>query len=848
MNRAVCAGMLVAFVLTPALGNAATPLAPGEHWLAAALDHRDTGLTVLIYQLPESSPLVRVLDLAELGIAFDAAQPVRHAAEDYVSADALPDHELHVDPAGDRVHFVRRVRPHVPEDAPEQLLLDVRINGVLFDQPLYLLNTGSDLVLPEKTLEALRISVPDAYGPFVSGGLPVHALAGEAFHFDSARLYLEMTVSADRFVTTHVAHAVAEPPRVTDRWPSAVLGYNVSGGRTVESEPWHAALVDLNVSAGTVTCSSRHLSRSSDDDVARLESNCIADWPAYPLSAGVGDNFTRPGALQQTVAYGGVWIGTDYALQPYRNLQPSLLVTGDARLPSTLEIWMDQQLGLRREIPPGPFVVDNLPPLSGTGNLQAVLVDATGRQVIVSAPVYSDPRLLEPGIADWRLDAGRLRPDGTADVYGERFGGFSGRIGLNRWLTGAVHAERAAAVRTWGGSVALKAWRFGLVELGYSDGRGAGSQAGGAARLVGYSWRGQRLHVAYREVRRERGYVALGYPNVGDAPTLERLANLGIALGAARLSLTGVERTLDDDTGPQRQRLATASLALRIGRVGQLLFTATRNFADAGAESVYGAQWSMPLGQRAHAYHSVTDDQTSTGAALSPPAGTGFGARLSRDSLPGSERYFVEGTARGNRAVGSASVQRDADSGADSWGGRVHGALIASRAGAGFSRDDGGSFAVVRTARGARGITVTRENQAAATTGRGGAAIVSGLRPYQINRLGLGVEGLPLSAQVSQDRLVVVPGRRSVVVADFGYEERRYLAARLVLNDGSDVPVGSALTLDGVEAGLVGYDGLVYAAWPDGGRTAVLAATWPQGRCETVVNPESVPEVLTCSR
>lgn len=837
------AGLSAAFIaMHIGAACAADSLKPGEHWFPATLDHRDAELTVLLYQPPAADgPLFRVLDLDALGIPYVAANPYRHRAENYVRADALTRHEAHVDLVMQRVHFVRKVRPHWPKGLSDMLLLDVRINATMSETPVFATVTETDIFLSEDTLKQLRINVPEAYGPFLDEGMPVHALAGENFYIDFERLFLEMTVPAAQFTGT-VLHVEpdASASVVSDASPSLIFGYHASGGRDALGENWYSAVGDLTLSAGRYSCRSQHLARSDDENVRRLESACIADWPGIPLSAGVGDHFSMPGAMGETVFYGGAWVGTDYSLQPYRNLQPTLFVDGYARLPSTLEIWMDQQLGLRETIPPGPFVVERLPAVTGSGELQAVLVDATGRQVVLSTPVYSDPRLIQPGVVDWRVESGRLRGGiFAADEYGEQFASASARFGVTDWLTAEVHAERSADIANGTIAGAVRLWRLGLIEFGAGRSRLRETGIEGESELLGYSWRGDRLHVSYRELRRDNGYVSLGYLQPGAAPVRERSASIGFSFGVVNLHLAAIERQYSD---PQAgHQIGTAAVAIPVGRLAQLRLTARQNLTVEGSEPVYAAYLSIPLGGQRHGFISVDDlraddPATSIAVSQSPPAGIGLGYRIQRNTIADTERYYAEMTWRGG--AGTATLLASRYGGELLPGARVSGAVVASRAGVGFARDDGRSFGMVQLEEGIEGVTIERDNLPVGQTDDDGTLIVPGLRPYQENRLRLRPEDVPLAGAITREELVVVPGRRGVVVADFGVSLRARISGTLQLAGGSHPPAGGVLYVNGKEAGLVGYDGVVYFEVADAGWVP-LRVEWPGASCTATVH---VPE------
>lgn len=834
MTRGVLRGLMSLFCIVSLSVQAA------ESWFAADLNHRESGLHILVVDGPDGQPWLRVLDLDELGIPWSADTFHRSQGERFVPAAALVRHEAHVDEVARRVRFVSHARPHWPTGVPADLLLDIRVNGMLLAEPQYVKNTGSDLVLPAETLEAIRVALPEAYGPFLEGEMPVHAVAAENFHFSLERLYLELTVKPELLsVTTLSPSQPWRPPALTDASPSLVMAYALRGGETTDQESWYSAFGDLALSKGRTTCRTRHFHSSLGDDTRRLDTNCIVDWPDIPLSAGAGDNFTRPAVLREIVSYGGVWIGSDFGLQPYRNLQPSLIVDGNARLPSTLEIWMDQRLGLRQEIPPGPFTVENLPAVTGGGEVQAVLVNAAGRQVIVSEPIYSDPRLITPGVLDWRVEVGKLRP-GSADgnLYTDDFMAGFARTGLTDWATGEVTAERTRDLSKLGAAIALRAWNLGLIELGAS--RSRFDSLSGSARFVSYTLRGRHLQFGASVTDRDDAYVGLGFPEPGLAPSIEKRANAGISNGPWSLTLSHLERRYDNRPEGDA-RLASATFALRAFRLGQVAFTATRNLELPAAETVYMALLSVPLGRRGLFHHSTSRDDGryshSTGYTLSPPPGPGFGYRLYRDALPEFDRHYAEATLRGSRAESGISAQH-VDGAGTNWDAYVQGAVVANRAGAALTRDDGNSFALIDTGSDVAGLGILREHQLAAHTSSGGRAVVPGLRPYQSNRIGLDVGSLPFASAIETRALEVVPGRRGVVIADFGFRRTRELLATLRPTSGTEIPAGAIVNVNGARAGVTGYGGVIYVEMPDADHF-LIEVNWPGGSCSASMEIEN---------
>ena len=105
---------------------------------------------------------------------------------------------------------------------------------------------------------------------------------------------------------------------------------------------------------------------------------------------------------------------------------------------------MNNQKVSSEVLPPGPFVIDRLPAVTGAGQVQVVVRDALGREQQVTQPFYSSLQLLAAGLSQYELDLGKVRRDyTTASVaYGPTMGSASYRRGLSDYF----HPGRARRI------------------------------------------------------------------------------------------------------------------------------------------------------------------------------------------------------------------------------------------------------------------------------------------------------------------------------------------------------------------------------------------------------------------
>ncbi|MDB6163600.1 MAG: usher protein [Xanthomonadaceae bacterium] len=807
---------------------------PREDWYLAAHNHQETGLSVLLVTLDDGTPWIRVSDLKLLGLHVPATPAVRHQGEDIVPVASL-DVEVDVDPIGNRIYLLDRTVPvagahpdngNAEADAADEVVVDLVVNRQPVSEPQLLRRHGEHFWLSADALSAARLRLPVHAGANADW-VPLAEIAGDHYVWDERHLRLEMTAPAARFQSTQIPAGKpsdAEPTAVMQAPLAGIIGYNTVAGRRADGSQWSSFLLDAGVSKGNTACRSRHVWRSAQSS-ARLDTNCVVDWPEQRLSVTFGDAISRDSALSGAVRYGGIRIGTDFGLQPYLRTQPLLDVEGSARLPSVLEVWLRQQLALRTEIPPGAFLVQGLPVLSGSGDINAVVTDVLGRQVVLSAPFYSDPALLRPGLTDWSLEIGRQRVGfaGPLDAYTDPFALFSLRRGISSYLTVATRIEKQQDHALLELDSYFKLGTFGVLELAAAQSKG--QVAGGRAYAAGYSYQGQRWNLGLRYTRHEQTYADLAYPVLGTAPLKDAQLGLGVRLGRMSLSAGGVMR---ETQLSGRQSFARTALNFPLAG-GYFSLSGFRPMQPSG-DALYTAMYTLPLsaGRTASAWVNREGGMNNPGASLqrSAPAGLGYGYRVAYEDAPSGARSSLDATLQESASQLDLGIAHSA-AGTDAHVG-ARGAVIATRDGLFASTDDGGSFAIVSFPQ--ADAHIRRDHQYVASTNKAGKAVVPRLRAFERNRLDVDVEGLDVTTHISDLSMELVPGRRQVVRADFGASRTQPLSMRLSGVDGVTVPAGAVATVypQGTST-PVGHDGLLYlelAAPPDR-----IEVQWPSGHC-----------------
>ncbi len=562
----------------------------------------------------------------------------------------------------------------------------------------------------------------------------------------------------------------------------------------------------------------------------RLESTWTTDFPAQLASLRIGDAIGVPGAWGRALRFGGFQYATNFGTQPGFVTFPEIAANGQAALPSTVDVFVNNALVAQRNVPPGPFSITNVPTVTGGGQVQLVVRDLFGREQVITRPFYASTDLLAPGLAQFAYEAGFERDNFGIESsdYGPAFGAVTYRRGISNELTLEARGE-AARDRATAGVAATWLWRGVGVVSGAVAGSGS-RDGGGSLASVGFERDIDRFSLTASSQWASSAFHQLGDTPDNPAPKQQTSGTIGYQFGAAgSANLTYVRQAYRATPGVE---LASLGYTVSLGRWGVLSLSAIRIFGADGSR-VVTATIALPWGDRSlasagyeRARGSGGDHDTTTlTVQRGLPAGPGFG-------------YNVE--ARGGNDV-QAGVAWQTDAGTytlDATRFDGHDGVRASVAGGigvvgghpFIGREITDSFGVVRVDD-YPGVGVLLDNQVVGRTGPDGYAVLPRLRAYDHNRVSIDQRDLPLDATVDALSIEAVPYFRSGVLFDFPARRSHGATLHIVLDDGGDLPSGAYVEVDGhPERFPVALGGEAYVT----GLAAsnCLHATWRDRHCD----------------
>ena len=726
-------------------------------------------------------------------------------------------------------------------------VLELRVNGVRSPQEVIALrDPGGGLWLPESDFSRLRLHRPRADAHVTDGQryLPVAAIAGAQISFDDAHSAVSITLPPEAFEDSNVLFAGGPRPPLSPSGTGAFFNYQLYGQDGSYSGAGIAsAYAELGIFSplGLFDSTAVNTYTQGENRFVRLDTAFSHDFPSSLQTLRLGDTISVPGSWGTAVRFGGLQWGTNYGIRPDLITTPLLSAAGTAVVPSTVDVFVNGRAVGSSEVPPGPFVVSQVPALTGAGDVSIVVRTATGQEQILSVPFYSAAVMLERGLSLWDVDLGPIRQNYglESNDYGALLASATWRHGFTSSLTGEIHAEAlhdgpAAA----GVDMATLINHWAVLTLDVAVG---GQQAGpvfpggpaqpsssGTYGAVGVQHVDQHFSIVLQAQHASPGFRQVGYFE-SPAPTpLERyIAQLGFSLGH-RGSLQAAFVGQENSNGTH-QETAALTYQMNIGR-GSLSANVSRtsgDFQDTSVSMIY----VLPLDHRRNTstqFRYDSQQPATPNAALvqtlqkNLPVGAGDGYLLSAGTDGSYEAQYTRQT---NAFTVQATAARYADVSAQylSLSGGLtfmDGELHATR-----TVTDG--FATVE-AGGIPNITIYVENQPVAVTDSNGIALIPNLRSWDINRLSVDPLQLPLDAAVDNPQVRIVPPYRSGVLVSFPVRRERTGLFRLLRTDGSAVPPGAVVKFQGAEF-PVGLDGLTYVTGYDHGTTG--EAHWNGGHC-----------------
>jgi outer membrane usher protein len=738
-------------------------------------------------------------------------------------------------------------------------LASVKINGLLIDENVSLIEVdGLGLLMTRTDFERLRLVKVKPW-MVVRGEtedlIALSRLQGVKVELNQRTLSVELTATPELFADTNLN--ILENPRVV---PSAVplgayLNYDLVSDSIRGTNSTRGLVEAVAFSQWGSIVSNHFYNQTSNLPVGsiqnpwtnvRLDSYFQKDFVDSTTRLKIGDTVVNPGSWGRAVRIAGLQIGTDFSLNPRFISSPLLDFRGQASLPSTVDVYVNNGLVRRYEIAPGPFAISQIPVITGNGEARLVVRDALGRDVTISQPFFSVSSQLRPGLSQYSFEVGALRQNygissnqyGTPVMAGTYRYGVSSNLTLEARAETFLRAEASLGRMAVGGVSAV--WPFApghtlVPTIAYSD-----SAAGqGVQGSLQYGYSGARFFYGLRAETATANFRQLGFA-AGELPQDHRYTASGgfrIGQGSVALALTdSTPRPFTIQSGPatglvigaNRNQIGTLSYSTTFGSGWSMAAGVSRIISGDASTQAFLSLNYFPDSQRSvvagvnasRASNGVTSDSAfvRAGVRALDTGGFGYDGEVSNTR----QRLGVQAITRVGEFSADVANQSQGTNGQNPTSGRVsaRGSLVVTGEAVVAGRPINNGFVLVTAPALANSAVRTRSGAGVQLDGSG-KAVLTRITPYDQTEVQVLPENTALDITIDRFSTRVTPTSKAGTIARLEVRKTRAVTFRLIDSAGKSLPVGTPFavwnssTPEDKELGKVGLEGLVYVKdWP----------------------------------
>ena len=634
-----------------------------------------------------------------------------------------------------------------------------------------------------------------------------------------------------------------------------LLNYNIYGTQTQNSAKNLSAYTEVRafntlgvLSSTALTTANRPADSSTHDNSnwdsrnMRLDTSWSQSFPDKLITVRAGDILTGALSWTRPTRLGGLQIGTNFALQPYRSTTPLPSFFGTATLPSAVELYVNGLKQYSGDVPAGPFELNTAPSFSGAGTAQLVVTDVLGQSTTLNFSLYDAHRLLQPGLSDWSIELGAVRENygiHSFDYGSAVAASGTWRYGVNDRFTAETHAEVTNGLSNAGvGGTWLLGRSGGILFASLAGSESQGQD--GIQYSTNYSWNNSRFNIGINAMGTIDDYRDVG-TQYGSAPA-RRSEQISTGYSTQSLGRFGVSYNQVAQAEHETTQFASTYWSKSFGRRLSLSANYNHDINDSANNSA-SLSASLSLERNISLSNSVqhTDNSTVFSSDVSRPApnagGIGWRAQA-RHSLEGSteRKNNTDGLAEMNYLGRYGQVRAGISNNDGDYASYANatGAVVTMGGGLFAARQINSGFAVVST-NGIADIPVSLQNSPIGTTNSQGLLLVTPLNAYQENKIG--IDPMQLSADLRIDKVNInaTPTELAGILVDFDITPVRSASVVLVDNNDQPLPLGSQvrqLSNKDVPTTVVGFDGEVYLDTLD--KHNVLEITTPSNDICTV--------------
>jgi outer membrane usher protein len=729
-------------------------------------------------------------------------------------------------------------------NTPKGLLITIEVNKKIINGVFYAEQfPNGRIVLAEKAWAASNLNAAGfkfamRFGLF---GYNIGSLKGVNYELDIDSHVIKINAPIQSFGTTVITNKVDVGDPI-DKSPLGVyINYDLAatstnGKQSRDSYSGFLEAVVFNHYGSLVSNVFYRGSSSITDDqsnIVRAETYFQKDMPSRMQKLIIGDSLSGAGSWSRPVRFGGITWSSDFGLNSGFISAAAPSIYGSAALPSTVDVFIDNQKRQSNSVNPGPFQIDNFSTMSGTGLINLVVKDILGVERLSTQRFYSTPRILRKNLNEFSFEAGMERTN-----YGSKSNSYENPFVAGTFARGfdgftlegrtEIQASRQAA----GFNIASLIKNYAVIHLALAASKAEDKK--GLRSIFGIEHSSKKVNFNLQIEHYDRDFVQMGASINEINPRQKKLMIFGLNIyNNIWLNTSVISQT---NWNSDKFNLVSTSVTIPLTR-NACLNTFVSKRLDRNQSYTIGLNVVVPFNtSRRLVMNSTQDTQAKiyNNVQLNHDIvnSNGIGYRV---MVNDSKAQEVFASVSADSPMNKSTLDLDKLKSGTSWRFRTSGSvgLFAGRPFA--SKKIGhGSFAVVKVAD-QPNVDIYQSNRKVARTNSSGLAFLPNLLPYQKNKISIKPEDLPFHLDVNETSQLITPQARSGVFINLDIHKANNRLVKVLTAGGTIMPIGSKVHMMPSNTDFfIGKRGEVYLTGLSNKNTMLVS--WQDDTCSAEIS------------
>ena len=746
-------------------------------------------------------------------------------------------------------------------DVKEILLMRVVLNGQDAGVDAVILQTPKDALISKEDLQNFDILIDQVKAkPYDYLGRPYYAIQEHLhsiYRIDQALNKIHITLATNLFKGSIFNYKAKSTVPLTEPATGAFVNYDSSVTTGGNNSAQYGSVFEGGFfgKKGVGITNFMFNKGQGHSTITRLNTYWQKDDPEKMRTVTYGDIVGNAGLWGASTMIGGVQWSTNFATQP--DFATSWLPNahGQAVLPSSLDLYVNNTLVSKNQITPGAFRIDNIPVVSGSGNVNVVVTDILGRQQVINIPYFTTGELLKPGLHDYSYSVGLIRTN-----YGQNNLSYSkpafeatDSLGVSPDFTRQWHLEVESMDKQAFGYGGNKLNKWGMSKFVIAGSRNSNGFGGMINYGTQYAAPKNRYTIMLNLEMDSPYFSKLGSDNNQLAPSLISQLSLSIPikngnnLGFSYTRQSSRGNTQNDantsSTSGSNANIFGVSYQTRIFKDWSLAFAGTYSSGNGTNNRAFSLSLTKTFQNQTNLSLMASQDSTGTGQSVAISNNSNiyskFGYNLEVDT--GNRRNY-RGSIAKDTDYGSYSLAAEHSEGANIYRGQSSGGVVYIDKGIYFGKKTLGSFGLVKVPK-YKDVKIQLSNLTVAHTDKNGNAILPALLPYQENKIGIDVSDLPLDTKIEEIEKIVKPYARTGVIIPFSVKKSRGLLMQVTRKDGSALPPDTVVLVNRKDYAYIATEGTLYITEVDLEKTTEIIAPFGERSCLIMVDLKKIPGI-----